>query len=449
MPNANPVEAPSNSPAPEDDLLTSIEAWADTLLGRTIDRRYQIDSVLGCGAVGVVFKGTHLRLSKPVAIKVLQQDARIGPTFRARFEREALSASRLSHPNCVEILDYGDDDGLVYFVMPFVEGVELSDLLGDEMTTNRALALFDQVLAGLEHAHEQGLIHRDIKPENILVVRDHAGREQVKVIDFGIAKVEAPSDGKHLTSMGDVFGTPQYMSPEQCRGDVVTERTDVYSAGLVLHEMLTGQITFDAPESFEVLRLQLMAPPPPLPPHLQPTIGPLLDGLLAKEPADRFASVAEVRDALAAVREGRPVCRPTPRGKTEPSALTALGPAGSGSGSMAANSLISGSHPSMRVPSPEGARGPLGTEVLVDSVELTPMTWAPVLDRRSPAPRPPSRRPLVAAVLVAVTVIIGLLVWGVVRQGSVVSDIAQLLVTAEQDVEVRVAGVVAGIASLD
>ncbi|MEM7156018.1 MAG: serine/threonine-protein kinase [Myxococcota bacterium] len=445
MPNANPVDASSTSPVPTDDFAASIEAWAETLLGRTIDRRYRIDSVLGCGAVGVVFKGMHLRLNKAVAIKVLQQDARIGATFRARFEREALSASRLSHPNCVEILDYGDDDGLVYFVMPFVEGVELSDLLGDEMTTARALTLFDQVLAGLEHAHEQGLIHRDIKPENILVVRDHAGREQVKLIDFGIAKVEAPADGKHLTSMGDVFGTPQYMSPEQCRGDVVTERTDLYSAGLVLHELLTGQITFDAPESFEVLRLQLLAPPPPLPPQLQASIGPLLEGLLAKEPAERFSDVAEVREALAAVREGRPICRPTPRGKTEPSALTALTSSSSGMGAMASASVISGSHPAMRVPDPEHGRGPRGTEVLVDSVELTPMQWAPMLDRRSPAPRPPSRRPLIAAVLVAVTVIVGLLVYGVVRQRSVVSDIAQLLVTAEQDVEVRVAGVVAGI----
>ena len=427
MPNANPAAA-ALVPASTGNRASIIEAWADTLLGRAIDRRYRIDSVLGYGAVGVVFRGTHLRLDKPVAVKVFQQAFRLGDTFRARFEREALSASRLSHPNCVDVIDYGEDDGLTYFVMPFIEGVALSKLLGDDMTTARALALFDQVLAGLHHAHTRGLIHRDVKPENILVVRDHAGNEQVKLIDFGIAKVDDPTDGKQLTSAGDVIGTPQYMSPEQCRGAAVTERTDLYSAGLVLHELLTGQMAFDAPDFLEVLRLQLVAPPPPLPPQFHSSIGPLRDRLLAKKPEARFASVAEAREALAAIREGRPIGSLTARGKTEPSPLELLEPVPGPMGSVA-SSLESGFHPALRVPAPDNRRGPLGTEILVNFVELTTVKWAPLLERRSPAPRPPSHHPVITAVLVAVAIIIiGLLVGSVVQRYDVSSGIAQLMV---------------------
>ncbi len=467
------VDRSDPDPAP-----AQIDVWAQTLVGRTLDDRYRLESVLGCGATSVVLRGVHVRLGKQVAIKVLHTARRSNRMFRARFEREALSASRLSHPNCVEIIDFGDDEGLGYFVMPFVAGKELSEIVRRGVGVARALRLFDQVLAGLEHAHQQGIIHRDIKPENILVVRDHGGREQIKLIDFGIAKVSAPDDGKNLTSLGDVFGTPQYMSPEQGRGDAVTERTDLYSAGLVLYELLTGQIAFDGDDPFEVIRRQLQDPPPPLPAEVGLIMGPLLSRLLAKNPQERFESVRDARQALAEIAERRNVRRggATRRRIVRTGTQPALPPPvlASASGSRGEADTVPAFEPEVleRAKAPaDGTVPSFDPQVLHRAVE--PGGTVPVFDSdtaermrmetsgvelRGTVPvfdsdtaermrmettsgmatggyaklaglRPWWRRPRVAAILIATAVVLALIAHGLLRRGSVVSDVASMLLT--------------------
>ncbi|MCH9685409.1 MAG: serine/threonine protein kinase [Deltaproteobacteria bacterium] len=395
----------------------------------------------------MVLRGVHVRLGKPVAIKILDAARRANRMFRARFEREALGASRLCHPNCVEIVDVGEDDDLAYFVMPFVEGTELSEVVRHGVGLTRALALFDQVLAGLEHAHAQGIIHRDIKPENILLVRDHSGNEQIKLIDFGIAKVSEPDDGKNLTAMGDVFGTPQYMSPEQGRGDPVTERTDLYSAGLVLYELLTGEIAFDGDDAFEVIRRQLQDPPPPLSPELAERVSDLMPRLLAKLPEERFESVTEARRVLAEVREAQPIPRrggvrrrivrtgtqpalppETVRRASNPSVEADTVPVFDPDVLARAYGGAGGTVPAFDSDVLERCREPGGTVPMLDSTTLERVRCAPTVGTDEFAIlRPWWKRPLVAAILVAAAVVLGLLVHGLLRQRSVVSDVAHVL----------------------
>ncbi len=286
-----------------------LTSWARALVGTTLDGRYRLEQVLGQGATGAVFRGTHLAMGRPVAIKVLHEALRAEPRSWARFQREVKGAARLGHPNCVEIIDLGTgQDG--YFVMPFVQGRELATAIHDGLPLSLSLRVFDEILAGLEHAHAQGVIHRDIKPENILLVEQPGIGLEAKLIDFGIAKLDAPADETGPTLAGEVFGTPQYMSPEQTRGDTVTHRTDLYSAGLVFYEMLTGRPAFEGDDPFELMRRQLIEPPPPLPGHLPLALGPVLERLLAKDPAERFADAtrarAELRRVVASVADAPP-----------------------------------------------------------------------------------------------------------------------------------------------
>lgn len=303
-------------PAPED---AAIEEWAQELNGRVLSDRYRIDRLLGYGATGGVFRGLHLRLSKPVAIKILHEELCFNPELRGRFDREAHAASRLSHPNCIEITDVGEDGDLNYLVMPFVEGIELGELMGQPMALERATSLIGQVLAALEHAHAAGIIHRDVKPENVLVVRDHRGCSQIKLLDFGIAKVTLPGDPKRLTRAGQVFGTPHYMSPEQARGVEVTLRSDIYSTGLILYELLTGSPVYDAEDPLEQIRLHLNAPPPRLVGVVPDVMVPVLAKMLAKDPEERFYSASAVRAALAQARLAPSAYRAPERNRaTEP-----------------------------------------------------------------------------------------------------------------------------------
>ncbi len=283
-------------PTPQE---ASIEQWGREITGRTLDGRYRIGPMLGYGATGGVFAGVHLRLNRAVAIKILHEELRFNPLIRSRFDREAHAASRLTHPNCVEIIDVGEDAELNYLVMPFVDGVELREVIGTPMKQAMAVSLIQQVLAALEHAHDVGIVHRDVKPENVLIARDHRGQLLVKLLDFGLAKVALPPNHKRLTRAGQVFGTPQYMSPEQARGAEVTVRSDLYSTGLLFYELLTGQPVYDADDPLELVRQHLTAPPPVLTGVVPEAVAPMLHRMLAKDPLHRYGSATEARAALA------------------------------------------------------------------------------------------------------------------------------------------------------
>ncbi len=221
----------------------------DPLIGRVLDDKYRLDARLGEGGMGTVYRATHLLIERPVAVKVLNPRLVTDEAAKERFRREARAAGRLQHTNAVAVTDFGETrDGQVYIVMELLEGVPLRDLLAQEapLEPARAVSVMLQVAAAVAAAHEAGIIHRDLKPGNIFVVRRQHAPYIVKVLDFGIAKL-APGDGDHvntLTGTGVMIGTPRYMSPEQCDGAGLTPAADVYSLGVILYEMLTGQTPF-------------------------------------------------------------------------------------------------------------------------------------------------------------------------------------------------------------
>ena len=273
----------------------------EALVGTVVHGRYRIDALLGVGGMGAVFRAHHTGLDRDVAIKILHPDIARDPSIGKRFEREATSASRLDHPNCVRVTDFGTTEaGITYLVMEMLEGSELADKLGSPWTAAAAIETATQILAGLEHAHHFGIVHRDLKPENVFMTTDYRGQELVKLVDFGIAKLIDEQGVEKLTRQGVVFGTPRYMSPEQAAGGKLDERTDLYAAGLILYEMLAGHPPFDADDAATLLRMQIMAPPPALPSSVPAALGEVVAKLLEKSKTDRYANAREVIDALAA-----------------------------------------------------------------------------------------------------------------------------------------------------
>ncbi|MBX7082847.1 MAG: protein kinase [Nannocystaceae bacterium] len=283
------------------------------LVGHVIAERYRVEAVLGRGGMGAVLRCHHLGLRRDVAVKLLHPELGKDREIAARFEREAASASRLDHPNCVRVLDFGawqphpDAPAAKYLAMQLLEGRELSELLGQPLPPARAIALMRQILAGLDHAHAHGVIHRDLKPENVFVTSDHEGAEVLKLVDFGIAKVQEPEGdaaaggGVKLTRVGFVFGTPMYMSPEQAAGGVVDARTDLYAAGVILYEMLAGIPPFQADDPTSLLRQHLFDDPPPLSEALPRALRAVVARTLEKDRERRFASARELDTALAAI----------------------------------------------------------------------------------------------------------------------------------------------------
>ena len=279
----------------------------DPRVGITLQGRYLILSRLASGAMGVVYKGERVQLGRAVAIKFLHPWIAAQKTFLSRFETEAKAMSRLLHPNCVSVIDFGVE-GSPYLVMDFVTGRTLRDLMqGGRLPAARAMRLGQQLLAGLAHAHEQGIVHRDLKPEN-LILSDEAGlKEHLRILDFGLAKLR---DGPQMTA-GMAVGTPSYMSPEQSGAEgAIDVRTDLYTVGIVLFEMLTGRKPFQSDNVGEVILMQREAPPPKLrsvvpDARLSVELEALLDKAMSKLPEDRFQSAADLAAALAATPEGK------------------------------------------------------------------------------------------------------------------------------------------------
>ncbi len=307
------------------DLHPDLQA----LIGSVIHERYRVDGLLGQGGMGAVFRGHHLGLARDVAIKVLRPELGRSDSTAKRFDREAHSVSRLDHPNCVRVTDFGTtESGIKYLVMELLEGAELEDSLGQPWAPARAVDTIIQVLEGLEHAHHFGIVHRDLKPENVFVTRDFRGREVVKLVDFGIAKLIDDEGAKEqLTRAGMVFGTPRYMSPEQASGGKLDERTDLYAAGLILYEMLAGHPPFSADEAALLLRMHILAPPPELPSSVPKPLAAVVDKLLEKSRNDRYASAREVINVLAQLRpelEHVQVAAPSPAAATGPIATPSM-----------------------------------------------------------------------------------------------------------------------------
>lgn len=274
------------------------------LVNRVVDGRYRVDGMLAFGGMGAVFRANHMALGYDVALKVLHPQLSEDQATCKRFEREAYSASLLNHPNCVKVHDYGSTlDGITYMAMELLEGGELKSILGQPMPPLVAVERMLQILEALAHAHENGVIHRDLKPANVYVTRDSRGYEILKLVDFGIAKVLTDRKVQEkLTQTGIVYGTPHYMSPEQCTGGEADARSDLYAAGLIFYRMLAGRPPFRAEDGGTLMRMQVMSPPDPLPGETPRVLAHVVERLLEKDPAKRYANAREVIDRLERMR---------------------------------------------------------------------------------------------------------------------------------------------------
>jgi len=280
----------------------------DPRIGSVVNGRYEILRHIAEGAMGAVYEGVRVHIERPVAVKFLHRAYLRNEDSRRRFEREAIAMSKLSHPNCVSVLDFGFEEG-VYIVMDLVRGATLRELIDrDELTPERSVRIMAQMLSGLGHAHEQQLVHRDVKPANVMVQSDAAGNDYVRVLDFGLVKLNDP-DADPLTEEGIVAGTTVYMSPEHAFGSGIDARSDLYSAAVVFFEMLTGKPPFDAETAAGLLLMHRDKTPPRLLERCEGENPPsralehVLDQALAKAKEDRFQSAAEFIEALATVPE--------------------------------------------------------------------------------------------------------------------------------------------------
>lgn len=265
--------------------------------------KYEIRSVLGKGAMGVVYKAFDPHIERAVAVKTIRKDMvdpELAREYMARFKNEAKAAGRLHHPNIVSVYEFGEDESVAYIAMEYVEGTGLREYLNRRASFDfgQLLALMTQLLSALDFAHERGVVHRDIKPSNLIVT----GQGLLKVADFGVARV----DTSNLTSAGVVIGTPSYMSPEQCLGRETDARSDLFSTGIVLYELLTGQKPFNGSIATIAYKICHEEPVPPSKLSalkLPQAVDRLVVTALAKQPSERFQSARAFSDALREVAQ--------------------------------------------------------------------------------------------------------------------------------------------------
>ncbi|MEZ4393250.1 MAG: protein kinase [Polyangiales bacterium] len=282
------------------------ETEVDPFLGRTVGGRYEVEALLGAGAMGRVYRAQQRTVDRAVALKILHMHVAVDATNRARFLREARTAAKVDHPNSVQVLDIDiDPDGTPFMVMELLDGESLADIISREapMPLSRIVPLMRQCLAALAAAHELGIVHRDLKPENIVVIR-RGGEEVVKVTDFGLAKLMNDGDSAKLTATGLVAGTPAYMSPEQAQGGALDARADLYSLGVVLYEMATGALPFDVNSAIAMVIAHInQAPKRPSErfPDVDPALEVVILKTLEKSPDARYPTASELSAALEAM----------------------------------------------------------------------------------------------------------------------------------------------------
>jgi len=323
----------------EDSLF---DPSGDALVGQVVDVRYEVIGVVGEGGMGRVYEVRHTALERTFAMKVLRRELAREEDLAERFIREAKATASVKHPNVVQITDFGRlPDGIPYFVMELLVGQTLAEIIkaNGPVSTARAVRIIRKVAGALGAAHEAGVVHRDLKPENVFLVDGArpaaASGADVRVVDFGAAKVVGSS---RMTRSGVVFGTPHYMSPEQASGQSVDHRSDVYALGVIMYEMFTGRVPFEADTYMGVLTQHMFVQPEP-PSHLKDVakdLGALEDvtlACLAKKPEDRFASMAALVDAIDGATRARAdtapdsaasVAPPRPSGAPPPGALTTV-----------------------------------------------------------------------------------------------------------------------------
>src|SRR5688500_7685478 len=301
---------------------------------QVLGERYEIGGVLGRGGMAEVHRGRDLRLGREVAVKVLRQDLARDPSFQVRFRREAQAAASLNHPAIVAVYDTGEDrtsaGATPYIVMEYVEGETLRDVLRREgvLPPERAMTLAADICAALDFSHRNGIVHRDVKPGNVMITPQGT----VKVMDFGIARAVSDSAAT-MTSTAAVIGTAQYLSPEQARGESVDARSDVYSLGCLLYELVTGAPPFtgDSPVS---VAYQHVREDPRLPSSINPRIPAELDAILlkamSKNPANRYQSAADMRSDLLRALAGQRVEATPVMGDAEKTAIIGAPPGGYG-----------------------------------------------------------------------------------------------------------------------
>ncbi|MCI0487310.1 MAG: protein kinase [Blastocatellia bacterium] len=388
---------PSSSDAMPTERIpqaNTTEADTDPMTGQVLDSKYEIIARIGEGGMGAVYRARRIHIGDEVAVKVLHRELVSEESAVERFRREARAAAMLQHPNIVAIYDYGEarsHEAPAYIVMELVKGRSLRQIVGREgrITPSRAVSLMKAICAGVGAAHRHNVVHRDIKPDNIIVrPPDSEGEtETAKVLDFGIAKLRDQAADQHLTQTGVVIGTPYYMSPEQCRAEELDARSDVYSLGAMMYEMLAGTPPFSAATSTGVVAKHLTEPPPPLPPQLNisPAIEAVILRALSKNPAARQpdASVLgrELQSAMSGAQDRTITAQVAPPPSTQP---------GYGSPPPSTQPGYGSPTPQYATPPPQYA------------------TPAPPQYYATPPPRPVrSRAPLIAELVIVIVILVG------------------------------------------
>lgn len=292
---------------------------SDRFVGKTFAGKYKILKKLGQGGMGSVYKARHELMDRDVALKFLNIELTHKSQILERFRREANIASRISHPNVITVFDYGIEDEMPYLVMEFLEGTPLSHIISQKarLDIKRCTRLLRDIASGLGEMHTKGIVHRDLKPDNIMVMTTSDGKENAKLLDFGISKiVDTEDDITKLTRMGAVIGTPIYLSPEQARGSDIDARSDIYTLGVIAYEMLAGEPPFSSKSAMEVIGMHLHEEPDPLTSYNRPIprmVSKVVTRALSKDPTKRQQSAFDFIREFEAALDTTARKEPSPR----------------------------------------------------------------------------------------------------------------------------------------